>query len=59
MSALPPEAAAAIADQRGSFGPETDSVQQRTSLFDHLVGERDERWWDFEAESPSGLEIDD
>jgi hypothetical protein len=24
-------------------------------LFDHLVGERDERSWDFEADSSSGL----
>jgi hypothetical protein len=32
--------------------------QQRTSLFDRLVGARDERRWDFEAESPSSLEID-
>src|SRR6516164_6734858 len=28
------------------------------TLFDHLVGTREQRWWDFEAQRFRGLEID-
>jgi hypothetical protein len=33
-------------------------VQQRTSLFDHLVGEQQYRGWHFEAKLLRDLEID-
>jgi hypothetical protein len=26
-------------------------------LFDHFVGEGEQRWWDVDAKRPSGLEI--
>src|SRR6266852_3880581 len=29
------------------------------SLFDHLVGEREDLWRNFEPQSPRGLEVDD
>ena len=37
----------------------TYAVQQKTSLFDHLVGERQERLGDRQAERLGGLEVDD
>ena len=34
-------------------------MQQRTSLFDHLIGSRKQFVWDGESERLGGLEIDD
>src|ERR1700739_3138841 len=37
----------------------THAAQQRTSLFDHLIGSRKQFVWDGESERLGGLEIDD
>jgi hypothetical protein len=38
---------------------QTHALQQRTSLFDHLIGSRKQFVWDGESERLGGLEIDD
>jgi hypothetical protein len=37
----------------------THALPQRISLFDHLIGSREQFVWDGESERLSGLEIDD
>jgi hypothetical protein len=37
----------------------THPLQQRTSLFDHLVGECEQRRRHVEAKRPCGIEVDD
>ena len=37
---------------------QTPALQQRTSLFDHLVGEYEQRRRHVEAKRPCGLEVD-
>jgi hypothetical protein len=32
--------------------------RQSIGLFDHLVGQCEQRWWNFEADRPRGLQID-
>src|SRR5450759_1587732 len=36
----------------------THALQQTVSLFDHVVGERQQRRWHFEAERLGGFEVD-
>jgi hypothetical protein len=38
---------------------QTHALQQRTSLFDHLIGSRKQFVWNGESERLGGLEIDD
>ena len=35
------------------------ALQQKSVLFDHLVGEHEEVVWHFDPERPGGVEIDD
>jgi hypothetical protein len=35
----------------------TYAAQQRTLLFDDLIGHREQRWWNFKAERISRLQI--
>jgi hypothetical protein len=32
--------------------------RQSIGLFDHLVGQCEQRWWNFEADRPRSLQID-
>jgi hypothetical protein len=54
MSALPPKADMCSALVHVRFGPKADI----TSLFDHLIGERDQSRRNSKAEGFGGLEID-
>jgi hypothetical protein len=54
LSALLPKADICSALAHVRFVPEADI----TVLFDHLVGAREERGWDSEAERFRGLEVD-
>ena len=51
---LSPNSGRTIATQRtAASGQKAKSA----GLFDHVVGNREERWWDFQAKLLSGLEI--
>jgi hypothetical protein len=42
------------------FVPTRDScTAAKSSSFDHLVGQGEQRWWHLQAEAPGRLEIDD
>jgi hypothetical protein len=58
MSALPPKAEISGngCDVRGK---QAHALQQRTLLFDHLIGSRKQFVWDGKSERLGGLEIDD
>jgi len=60
MSALPPKADICSAPAHVRFVPiATDAPQQTASLFDHLVGERENAGRKIETECLGSLEIDD
>ena len=51
-----PNRCAALGDASGKN--RTHTPQQTVSLFDHVVGERQQLRWHFEAERPGGPEVD-
>ena len=61
ISALPPRAdvGADIVEPSVSAITCREQSQQTASLFDHLVGAGEQRWWNLEAERLRGLEIDE
>src|SRR5262245_27806098 len=54
MSALPPKATSNATYGNVRFGPKAD-----TTLFDHLVGNREQSRRNFDADCPRGCQIDD
>src|SRR6266498_4461948 len=61
MSASPRKRTNGQASRQVGFVPhkQTHAAQQTTLLFDHLIGAGEQRRWHLEAESLSGLEVDD
>src|SRR6516165_5255303 len=55
MSALPPKGDIGTQSRNVRFAPKADIG----SLFDHLVGASEQRWWDRQPERLGGFKVDD